>query len=144
MNEAIQSIINSQRIKDISQLKNEIFVVLYLYDGKFIGNANYDCIGTSDCVQFPQPDIIISNCKKLGTNSILLLHNHPYYRRLETFFLKEYDPTPSIRDIASTQIFSEIAEKNGINILDHIIVCGNCSYFSFTENNLLKAVGICA
>ena len=137
MYELINNLVTSQRVKNISKLKREVFIVLYLCDGKLKGNADYDCIGTKDFVPFPDTEIVIENCKRLNTNSILLMHNHPYRRGLETFFLKEYFHKPSIRDIASTRLFTDLVKRQGINVLDHIIVTGDGSYFSFVENYLM-------
>lgn len=121
----------------MSKLRREVFIVLYLCDGRFRANADYDCIGTKNYVSFPDIGCVVLNCKRLKCDSILLIHNHPYERGLETFFLKEYYPEPSVTDISSTKIFTEFVSKEGINVMDHIIITGDGQYFSFFENNLL-------
>jgi len=138
MNEYTYNIVNSNRIKEISTLKNEVFLVLYACGNTLKGNINYDCVGTKDNVLLPDVNLVISNCQALNTRSIILVHNHPYYRRtLSTLFSKYCDSEPSITDIASTRAFGNLAKEQGIDVLDHIIVCPDGSYFSFSQNGLI-------
>jgi len=138
MNDFLYNIVNSARIKEISVRRNEVFLVLYVCGDKLKGNLNYDCVGTKDNVPLPEVDSVILNCKALNTHSIILLHNHPYYRRsLSTLFGKFCDAEPSITDIASTIAFSNLVKYKGIKVLDHIIVCPDGTSFSFQQNGLI-------
>lgn len=55
---------------------------------------------------------------------VILLHNHP-----------SGDPTPSQKDLQSTQVMKEAGELLDIPLLDHIII-GDGSYVSLREQNL--------
>ena len=61
-----------------------------------------------------------------NSNSIMIAHNHPS-GSLE----------PSTEDKSITDRLTKACELLGINLLDHIIIGSNDSYFSFKENLLM-------
>jgi DNA repair protein RadC len=64
---------------------------------------------------------ILANCA-----NILVAHNHP-----------SGDPQPSKEDRAVTTRLVEAGRLLGISVLDHVIIGGDGSYFSFADEGLL-------
>lgn len=139
MKELIRDVVTSDRIKAMSRLNYEAFVVLYVCEaGSLKGKENFDCTGSKDCVPFPDARQVIANCRWLNTRDIILVHNHPHYISINTLFRKVYIPEPSDADISATKIFTTMLQEEGIKVVDHIIVTGDNRYFSFWENGLMK------
>lgn len=63
----------------------------------------------------------------LAASKVILLHNHP-----------TGDTTPSRQDIATTKQLVQAGEVIGIQVIDHIIVGEDKSYFSFQQGGLMK------
>lgn len=60
---------------------------------------------------------------------ICLVHNHP-----------SGDATPSLEDERLTERLMEGAALLGFNVLDHIIISPNHTYYSFAENDLIEKI----
>lgn len=75
---------------------------------------------------FLRPFEAIRAAIALNADGIIILHNHP-----------SGDPSPSKEDEEFTKKLNEITSQGGLNFHDHIIV-GDQSYFSFSEEGLLK------
>ena len=61
-----------------------------------------------------------------GASGIIAVHNHP-----------SGDPTPSRADIQVTRQLRQAGQIIGIDLIDHMIVGHNCSYYSFSEAGLV-------
>lgn len=78
-----------------------------------------------------KPDDIIGANKKIQSDGIVIVHNHP--RHLNRM-VKAY---PSKGDIKCTIDCGENWQENGCILLDHIII-NEMQYYSFYENGLIK------
>lgn len=61
-----------------------------------------------------------------AVSSIILAHNHP-----------SGDANPSEDDIAVTRRLTEAGKIIGIEVLDHVVIGGRTSYYSFKEKGLI-------
>lgn len=112
--------------KEIGYKDTEHIVILFLnsaqkvIERKILGDKN------TSLTSFNISDIV-SVALNDNAKYIVLSHNHP-----------SGDVKPSLSDKNTTLIFEEtIKNINKIELIDHIIVCGN-KYFSFYEHGLLK------
>ena len=138
MSSLITDILNFPKVKEMSKLKYEVFTVLYSFPDGFKSKNTYDSVGNSDVVYFPCTNTIVSTCITHKVRDIVIIHNHPYYKRsLDTFFRKTCSSEPSDLDIQSTGTFRKILWECGVNVLDHLIVCPDNSYFSFKLGGLM-------
>lgn len=106
----------------------EHFVVLYL--DRMNRVIAHSCIakgGLNYC--HPDPKIVFAIALKCMASGLILVHNHPSCNK-----------TPSKADKLLTKNFSQIAKLFDMSILDHIIICGEEAYFSFTDENQLPNV----
>lgn len=71
------------------------------------------------------PTIVFSKAVRNKCKSIIIAHNHP-----------SQDCTPSPEDIDITKRLKQSGEILGIQILDHIIFCGD-DYYSFVMNSMM-------
>ena len=69
---------------------------------------------------------IIIRCLLVGASCFMLLHNHP-----------SGDCTPSQSDMDITENVKNASALVGISLLDHIIIGGGNSYFSFKEKDMM-------
>lgn len=103
----------------------EYFYCIYLDTSKkiidnrllFKGTLNYSLV---------HPREIFKYAYLNGSNSIILVHNHP-----------SGEVTPSKEDISLTKHLYELSKIHDIKIDDHIII-GKKEYFSFFENHILE------
>jgi DNA repair protein RadC len=70
--------------------------------------------------------LILSVALKIAATSIILAHNHP-----------SGNVRPSGTDIELTQKITEAARIMDINVLDHIILTGAGSYYSFGDGGII-------
>lgn len=81
-------------------------------------------VGTVNSSVYSSREILIEALRCNAVN-VILLHNHP-----------SGNPSPSSYDLESTKQVKEACRMIGIHLIDHIII-GDCSYFSFCEEELL-------
>lgn len=70
--------------------------------------------------------IVFATALKARASAIILAHNHP-----------SGATEPSRQDIALTKKFKQAGEILDLKILDHIILSGEKSYYSFADNGLI-------
>lgn len=108
----------------MADLPHEEFWTLFLdRSNRVIGKEKSSQGGVSSTI-FDVRLILKSALEKLAS-SIIISHNHPSGNKM-----------PSISDNKITQKMQEAAKMMDIQLLDHIIVCGN-NYFSFADESLL-------
>ncbi len=66
--------------------------------------------------------IVFQYALKAHATGIILSHNHP-----------SNNPTPSESDVAITKKLAEAGTVLNITVLDHLIVCGDRSYYSLAD-----------
>jgi DNA repair protein RadC len=66
--------------------------------------------------------IVLQTAIKAHATALILCHNHP-----------GSNPTPSEADVAITMKLAEAGKMMDIQVLDHIILCGDGSYYSFQD-----------
>ncbi|HCX64911.1 MAG TPA: hypothetical protein DHN33_06845 [Eubacteriaceae bacterium] len=104
--------------------KYECFYLISLNSQNKVNHASLVHEGTIN--ESPvYPRILVETALRHKAHNVILAHNHPGGS------LK-----PSSADLAVTQKITEALSAISINVVDHIIACGD-SYYSFAENNLL-------
>ena len=73
------------------------------------------------------PRLIAEKALRYKATGVLLCHNHP-----------NGSVKPSSEDIFITGHLKKMLQPLGVDVIDHIIIGGN-QYFSFCENDMLKA-----
>jgi DNA repair protein RadC len=66
--------------------------------------------------------IVLQAALKAHASGIILAHNHP-----------SSNPTPSESDVAITKKLAEAGKVMDIQVLDHIILCGDGTYYSLMD-----------
>lgn len=66
--------------------------------------------------------IVLQLALKAHASGIILSHNHP-----------SSNPTPSEADVAITKKLSEAGKVMDIQVLDHLILCGDGTYYSLMD-----------
>lgn len=66
-----------------------------------------------------------------SASGVIFVHNHP-----------SGDAEPSLEDVRITRRLSDVGELLGIPVLDHIIIGGASSYYSFADSGEIKAAEI--
>jgi DNA repair protein RadC len=70
--------------------------------------------------------IVYQYALKAHATGIILAHNHP-----------SSNPTPSESDVAITKKLSESGNVIDVKVLDHLVICGNNSYYSLADEGRL-------
>lgn len=68
------------------------------------------------------PRIVLQHALKSHSVGLILAHNHP-----------SCNPTPSEADVAITKKLAEAGRVMDIAVLDHIILCGDGTYYSLMD-----------
>lgn len=101
-------------IARFSGLDEEQLVVLFLDRGHgLIAEESYFS-GSAECVSI-RPRTLFRRALALGSHAILLAHNHPSGAAI-----------PSAEDAASTLQIAHDAKGLDIELIDHLVVGGNC------------------
>lgn len=87
------------------------------YSTVSIGSLNQSIAHPRDVMQ----RALLSNAARIA-----ILHNHP-----------SGNPTPSTNDDAFTERMKKVCDLIGIDLLDHIIVTDNNTYYSYREESRL-------
>lgn len=66
--------------------------------------------------------IVLQAALKAHASGIILAHNHP-----------SSNPVPSESDVAVTKKLAEAGKVMDIQVLDHLILCGNNTYYSLMD-----------
>lgn len=114
-------------LKDLglSDASDEYFYLLCLdTHGDIVGihEVSHGCLSST----VVHPREVMKRALLNNAHSIIVAHNHP-----------SGDITPSEEDINTTSRLNEACKIMGINLLDHIIVGGNC-YESFKAMDMLN------
>ncbi len=111
-------------LDDITDYRQEHFIVLSIDSGRRLINKRVVFIGTVDTVIAHPREVYAGAVADLATG-IIVAHNHP-----------SGDPTPSKQDIATTQQLITAGQILGVNLIDHVIVAGRRCY-SFREEGMI-------
>ena len=68
------------------------------------------------------PRLVFQVALKCHASGVILSHNHP-----------SSNPTPSESDVDITKKLVEAGRVLNIMVLDHLVICGDGSYFSFGD-----------
>jgi len=68
------------------------------------------------------PRIVLQHALKSHSVGLILAHNHP-----------SCNPTPSESDVAITKKLAEAGKVMDIQVLDHLIICGDGTYYSLMD-----------
>jgi len=68
------------------------------------------------------PRIVLQHALKSHSVGLILAHNHP-----------SSNPTPSEADVAITKKLAEAGKVMDIQILDHLILCGDGTFYSLMD-----------
>tara|TARA_Y100000310_G_C20668125_1_gene808760 strand:+ start:1089 stop:1757 length:669 start_codon:yes stop_codon:yes gene_type:complete len=109
---------------ELSYLKKEIFLGVYLNTRNYIIRKEEISIGTLD-MSLVNPREVFGPALTDGAKSVILVHNHP-----------SGDSEPSEADLRVTKQIKEAGDLLGISVLDHIII-GSKDYISFHDKGLI-------
>lgn len=70
--------------------------------------------------------IVFQYALKAHATGIILAHNHP-----------SSNPTPSESDVLITKKLTEAGNVMEVKVLDHLVICGNNSYYSLADEGRL-------
>ena len=87
---------------------------------KVVGWAQLSTGGSAGCIV--DTKLLFTHALLCGANAVVLYHNHP-----------SGNTTPSQADVTLTKRVKQAGEVIGVSLLDHIIVCGENSYYSFAD-----------
>jgi DNA repair protein RadC len=68
------------------------------------------------------PRVVLQHALKSHAVGLILAHNHP-----------SSNPTPSEADVAITKKLADAGRMMDISVLDHIILCGDGTYYSLMD-----------
>ncbi len=113
---------------DLASSDREQMVCIYLDTKNRVIGQQTVAIGSLNC-SFIKPQDIFKTALLCNAANLILAHNHP-----------SGEPAPSKDDNSITKRLAEAGELLGITLLDHVIVCPNGCYYSFSDENpdLLK------
>jgi len=127
-----KDIVNIPKVKQIGSLSHEVSLALYVrIDQIFAMDQGVDKVGTAFGVELPNLSVIQKGCLTHQTDKVILLHNHPYLDG-------RCDASPSEEDLVATEFYAKHLALMGIQLLDHIIVAQDGTYFSFRAANYLS------
>ena len=113
--------------KHIGNYDREAFAVIMLDPAKRLIGFNLASIGTLTGTS-ARPAEVFRPAILANSENLILGHNHP-----------SGDTTPSEEDRILTDRLVQAGKLLGIEVLDHIVVAPDGSFFSFQENSLIGA-----
>jgi DNA repair protein RadC len=111
-------------LDDIADHRQEHFIVLSIDSGRRLISKRTVFIGTVDAV-IAHPREVYAGAVADFAIGIVVAHNHP-----------SGDPTPSERDITTTQQLIAAGQILGVKLFDHVIVAGS-RHYSFQTNGMM-------
>ena len=106
------------------ELKEE-FVLLFLDRANHIlGWFKLSSGGTSGTVV--DVKLIFMLCLQVNAHGVILCHNHP-----------SQNIQPSEADVKLTRQIKEAGMLLDVQVLDHLIIAANCTYFTFADEGLI-------
>ena len=123
VSEVLSSLLNYEQEHD---REKEHFWILGLNTKNVIQYTDLVSIGSlSASIVHPRETFRLAVMK--ATANIIIGHNHP-----------SGDTKPSQEDILLTKRLAQAGEILGINVLDHVIIGSEGSYFSFRDNGMMS------
>ena len=123
VSEVLSSLLNYEQEHD---REKEHFWILGLNTKNVIQYADLVSLGSlSASIVHPRETFRLAVMK--ATANIIIGHNHP-----------SGDTKPSQEDILLTKRLAQAGEILGINVLDHVIIGSEGSYFSFRDNGMIN------
>ena len=123
VSEVLFSLLNAEQEHDQGK---EHFWILGLNTKNVIQYADLVSLGSlSAAIVHPRETFRLAVMK--ATANIIVGHNHP-----------SGDTKPSQEDILLTKRLCQAGEILGINVLDHVIVGSEGTYFSFRDNGMIS------
>ena len=123
VSEVLSSLLNYEQEHD---REKEHFWILGLNTKNVIQYTDLVSIGSlSASIVHPRETFRLAVMK--ATANIIIGHNHP-----------SGDTKPSQEDILLTNRLAQAGEILGINVLDHVIIGSEGSYFSFRDNGMIS------
>jgi len=110
--------------KNTIELKEEFILLLLNRANNFLGWFRLSSGGTNGTVV--DVKLIYMLALQVNTSGIIICHNHP-----------SGNIQPSEADIKLTNQIKEAGKIIGINVLDHLIISSNGTYFDFADEGLL-------
>lgn len=142
----LKEILSLSVVKKIKNLDYEVSMFIYIdKNGNFQSAPNTERVGNAEDVGIAYIYEVVANCRKIGCDKVVLLHNHPELSPktgigfIDWFlsFFNSSQVTPSKGDMITTGGVMCDLKREGITLIDHIIV-GKGGYFSFKNNDMLE------
>lgn len=106
--------------KDTIEHHEEFKILLLNNKNAVLGIADISKGGVNGTIVDPR--IVLQTALKAHSSGLILAHNHP-----------SSNPTPSEADVAITKKLAEAGKLMEIQVLDHLIICGDGTYYSLIE-----------
>lgn len=106
--------------KDTIEHHEEFKILLLNNKNAVLGIADISKGGVNGTTVDPR--IVLQIALKAHSSAIVLSHNHP-----------SSNPTPSEADVAITKKLADAAKLMDIQVLDHLIICGDGTYYSLMD-----------
>jgi DNA repair protein RadC len=106
--------------KDVAEHHEQFKVILLNTKNEVLGIAEISSGGITSTLIDNR--IVFQYALKAHAVGIILAHNHP-----------SSNPTPSESDVEITKKLIEAGKVLNIAVLDHLVICGDGSYYSFGD-----------
>jgi len=106
--------------KDTIEHHEEFKIMLLNNKNMVLGIAEISKGGITSTIIDPR--IVFQYALKAHATSIVLAHCHP-----------SCNPTPSEADVAITKKLSEAGNVMDVKVLDHLVICGDGTYYSLAD-----------
>ena len=106
--------------KDTIEHHEEFKILLLNNKNAVLGIADISKGGVNGTIVDPR--IVLQTALKAHASGIILCHNHP-----------SSNPTPSEADVNITKKLADAGKLMDISTLDHIILCGDGTYYSLMD-----------
>ncbi|HPS40072.1 MAG TPA: JAB domain-containing protein [Candidatus Cloacimonadota bacterium] len=106
--------------KDTIEHHEEFKILLLNNKNAVLGIADISKGGVNGTIVDPR--IVLQTALKAHSSGLILAHNHP-----------SSNPTPSEADVNITKKLAEAGKVMDIQVLDHIILCGDGTYYSLMD-----------
>jgi len=106
--------------KDTIEHHEEFKILLLNNKNAVLGIADISKGGVNGTIVDPR--IVLQTALKAHSSGLILAHNHP-----------SSNPTPSEADVNITKKLAEAGKVMDIQVLDHVILCGDGTYYSLMD-----------